>query len=278
MAMTPIEDLMRRRPRRPYAPRLPKDAKEQFWEDGFFTIKQITTEEEVVWLRDVYDCLFSGEAGAFVMRDVNTRMDAQRGDRISQIIRPENTLPDLKETIFWRNSRRLSAQLLGLDIGEMDGWGHMVRKAPRDTEEVPWHQDEGYWDPHFDYLALGVWMPLDPATVESGCMSMIPGSHKGPVLEHKLTNDDPAVTVIYCDKVDAKKAVPRPVPIGGASFHHCRTLHWSGPNRTDNVRRAYVNEWQAVPVRREAPHDRGWWFKRNAAMQVYAKERLAAQA
>ena len=41
-----------------------------------------------------------------------------------------------------------------------------------------------------------------------------------------------------------------PVPVGGVSFHHCRTMHWSGPNTSGHVRRAYVNAWQTPPVRR----------------------------
>jgi ectoine hydroxylase-related dioxygenase (phytanoyl-CoA dioxygenase family) len=272
---TGIDQLFDRQPQTVFDATLPEHAGEEFDANGFFTLDRITTDEEVAWLREVYDVFFSGEAGAYVLRDVSVRLDQQRGDRISQIVRPENYLPALRNTQFWRNSRKLALQLLHLsDTTSVDGWGHMVRKAPRDTEVVPWHQDEGYWDPAYDYLGLGVWMPLDPATVESGCMSMIPGSHKGEVLEHKHTHGDPAVSVIVCDDFDASRAVPRPVPVGGASFHHCRTLHWSGPNRADFARRAYVNEWQTTPVQRTVPHDRPWWGRRQEAMGRFAKDRL----
>jgi hypothetical protein len=80
--------------------------------------------------------------------------------------------------------------------------------------------------------------------------------------------------VIVCEDVDLSLAVPRPVPIAGASFHHCRTLHWSAPNRSDHVRRAYINEWQMTPVKREVPYDRPWFHKRQAAMMPFAKERF----
>lgn len=269
-----IDELVTRMPTKRYAPRLPRHARDEFDENGFFTLPRITTDEEIDWLREVYDVLFAGEGGAYVLRDVNVRVDQQRGDRVSQIIRPEDVLPALKTTQFWRNSRRLAAQLLGLEPRALDGWGHMVRKAPHDTEEVPWHQDEAYWDPSFDYLGLGVWMPLDPATVESGCMSMIPGSHKGGIRTHEHTNGDPAVTVIVCKDVDRAEAVPRPVEIGGASFHHCRTMHWSGPNGSDHVRRAYVNEWQKVPVPLAEPYDRPWYWPRQEAIQRYAPTRF----
>jgi hypothetical protein len=52
--------------------------------------------------------------------------------------------------------------------------------------------------------------------------------------------------------------VPLPTPAGGAVMHHRRTLHMSGPNVSANVRRAYANEWQVLPVRRAAPYERPW--------------------
>ena len=269
-----VQELMARRPKVAFEAKLTPDIKAEFDERGFTKIDRITSDEEVQWLRDVYDALFEGEAGAFVLRDVMTRIDEQRGDRIGQIIRPENYLPELKETTFWKNSRRLAAELLGLSVEEMDGWGHMVRKAARDDEALPYHQDEAFWDPNFDYRSLGVWMPLDPATVETGCMSLVPGSHREGIRPHKLGNDDPAVTIIECIDPPADRAVPHPIPIGGASFHHCRTIHGSGPNRSDHVRRAYINEWQAVPVKRETPKDHPWFWPRYREMMKHAAERM----
>jgi ectoine hydroxylase-related dioxygenase (phytanoyl-CoA dioxygenase family) len=271
-----VQALMARRPDVSFQARLTADDKAEFAERGFIKVDRITSDEEVAWLQEVYDGLFDGEAGAYVVRDVMTRIDQQRGDRIGQIIRPENYLPELKETQFWKNSRRLAAELLALPEGELNGWGHMVRKAPRDDEALPFHQDEGFWDPNFDYQALGVWMPLDPATVESGCMSLVPGSHKLGIQPHQLGQGDPAVT--YIELVDqagaAARAVPHPIPIGGASFHHCRTIHGSGPNTSDHPRRAYINEWQAEPAKRERPKDHPWFWPRYEEMMKHAAERM----
>src|SRR5687768_14093570 len=203
-----VQDLMARRPDVAFEATLTHQARAEFVERGFTKIDRITSDEEVAWLREVYDALFDGGAGAYVLRDVMTRIDEQRGDRIGQIIRPENYLPELKETQFWKNSRRLAAELLGLSIREMDGWGHMVRKAPHDDEALPYHQDEAFWDPNFDYKSLGVWMPLDPATVESGCMSLAPGSHLEGVREHRLGKGDPAVTYIEMIDPPLERMVP----------------------------------------------------------------------
>jgi hypothetical protein len=264
--------LTARRPVRHFEVVLPQKSVDDFWTLGFTRIDRITTDEEVEWLRAVYDLLFSGKMellpGALVT-DVMTRMDKQRGDRIGQVLRPEYFIPELKQTQFFRNSNAIAKQILGLEA-PLDVWGHMVRKAPNNPDVVPWHQDEGYWDPSFDYQSFGCWMPLDPATEESGCMSFIPGSHKEGVLRHGFMDDDPAVTtLVLAEEIDLSKAVLQPVPIGGASIHHNRTLHGSGPNRTNHVRRAYVNEWQIAPVKRETPLSRPWYWERQKAMRAH---------
>ena len=269
-----VQAVMARRPTAAFRAELPAQAAEEFAVQGFTKIDRITSDEEVEWLREVYDVLFGGGAGAYVVRDVMTRIDAQRGDRVGQIIRPEDYLPDLKQTQFWKNSRRLAAQLLGLNEAEMEGWGHMVRKSPRDTESLPYHQDEAFWDPEYDYRSLGVWMPLDPATVESGCMKLAPGSHLEGIWPHQLGQGDPAVTYIEAVNQPHDRVVPHPIPVGGASFHHCRTVHGSGPNTSGHVRRAYINEWQAAPVKRATPKDHPWYWPRREAMLKLAQERM----
>ena len=55
-------------------------------------------------------------------------------------------------------------------------------KPPRIRREKPWHQDAAYFRGSDPSLMFGVWIALDPATTENGCMELIPGSHRaGPV-------------------------------------------------------------------------------------------------
>src|SRR3569833_382063 len=267
-----FDDLMSRMPSREFDAGISDAKVDEFWERGFTLVERITTDEEVAWLREVYDMLFSGNMkllpGALVT-DVMTRMDSQRGDRIGQILRPEYFIPQLKQTQFYKNSEAIAKRILGRDA-HLDVWGHMVRKAPRYPDLVPWHQDEGYWDPSFDYQSFGCWMPLDPATRESGCMSFIPGAHKEGVRRHAYMDGAPRITKLVLEEgPDLSRAVLQPVPIGGASIHHNRTLHGSGPSTTDRVRRAYVNEWQIVPVKRETPYERDWYWGRQKAMREH---------
>jgi hypothetical protein len=162
---TAFDDLMARRPQRELKVALPESRVKDFWELGFTLIERITTDEEVEWLRHVYDMLFSGQIellpGALV-KDVMTRMDQQRGDRIGQILRPEYFIPELKQTQFFKNSNAIAIQILGHEA-PLEVWGHMVRKAAHNPDVVPWHQDEGYWDPSFDYQSFGSIRPPSKA-------------------------------------------------------------------------------------------------------------------
>lgn len=264
-----IEDILARQPRTELEVALPPAAIEAFETRGFISIPRITTDEEAAWLGDLYDWLFAekSRAATGARFDLVRPYDSDGEDRLPQVIAPERSLPALKQTTFWRNGRRLAAQLMGVDAAVLEGWGHMIRKPPKIGEPLPWHQDEAYWEPSLVYRALGCWMPLDAATVENGCMSFIPGSHRSEVLPHRHVGDDPRVHALYTLPAAAEvaRAVPVPVPAGGAVFHHSRTLHASGPNTTDKVRRAYANEWQLAPEKAEVAPVRPWITEAKAA-------------
>ena len=62
-----------------------------------------------------------------------------------------------------------------------------VRNLPEhDRTLVPWHQDAGYMEPKCDsVLQLTIWIPLIDATVENGCMEVIPHAHRDGVFRHR---------------------------------------------------------------------------------------------
>jgi ectoine hydroxylase-related dioxygenase (phytanoyl-CoA dioxygenase family) len=176
------------------------------------------------------------------------------------VIGPELRYPTLRDTLVRKNGRKLAAQLMQLDEGLLEGWGHMIYKPARIGEALPWHQDEAYWDPTMVYRALGCWVPLDDATPQNGAMKFVPGSHRGGIRQHRHLNDDPTIPGLYADTSaqDEADAVLAPLAAGGAIFHHSRTLHGSGPNRSEHERRAYANEWQLSPERAETAAHRPW--------------------
>jgi ectoine hydroxylase-related dioxygenase (phytanoyl-CoA dioxygenase family) len=101
--------------------------------------------------------------------------------------------------------------------------------------------------------------PTFDVDVDNGGLWFPPGSHRLDVLAHKHKGDDPAVHILeLVEPLDTSAAVAVPTRAGGASFHHARTLHHSRPNTTDSDRRAYANEYQTRPVKRDVPAERPW--------------------
>jgi hypothetical protein len=253
-------ELAAARPAADFRVEIGEDHVAHFRRHGFTWIERITSDEELAWLGDVYDWLFGERTEAVPggYFDLARPYESGGPDLLPQILLPEARLPELRETAFWRNGLAFAAVLLEGSPERLRGWGHMIRKPARVGSELPWHQDEAYWDPRFDYRALGCWMTLDRADRESGCLRFLPGSHRGEVRRHRHVGDDPRVHALAAEGVDDGGAVDVPLSAGGAVFHHCRMLHASWPNRSARVRRGYANEWQLPPVRRERPFERPW--------------------
>ena len=109
-------------------------------------------------------------------------------------------------------------------------------KEPRDPGFVSWHQDGKYMGLS-ENIGITAWVALSEANGESGCMSMIPGSHEK-MLAHKDTfgKDNILTRGQEVQNVDAGKAVETPLRPGQASFHCPTVIHGSQPNRSEHRR------------------------------------------
>lgn len=134
-----------------------------------------------------------------------------------------------------------------------------VIKEPRSPAKVNWHQDLTYWGLSDHDAQVTVWLALSPATVESGCMQMVPGSHldgRAPHVTPDARGDDDVLDFgQYVDGVDLDRAVPVPLGVGEMSLHHGWTIHASLPNRSDD-RRIGFNAQYLAPHCRQTMHDR----------------------
>lgn len=99
---------------------------------------------------------------------------------------------------------------------------------------VSWHQDVRYWGLDTRELVT-MWVALSPATVASGCMRVLPGSHRADVLPHRDDyHDDNLLTrgqSISVD-VDESTTVAMELAPGEVSIHNVQPAHASGPNLT----------------------------------------------
>jgi ectoine hydroxylase-related dioxygenase (phytanoyl-CoA dioxygenase family) len=230
-----------------------------FRDHGYLVVERLTTDEEVAWIRRIFERIFdpeqAGVAGAPI--DRSGTLPAGEASRLSQAFFPEIQYPALLQTVHRRNAMRYAAALLDVPLESLTTWGHMIYKPPGGRAAL-WHQDHAYWQPELDFCALGVWLPLHDVTTEMGAMQFIPGSHKRGLLPHRH-DDAPAMNVLtVVEEVDATTAVACPLKAGGATFHHSETLHYTAPNTTDRPRLAYPMEVQIKPVRRTHPVSMPW--------------------
>lgn len=65
----------------------------------------------------------------------------------------------------------------------------MAMIKPPDGREKPWHQDRAFFNLSSDTGIVGVWIALDPATPENGCMRVQPGGHRVGPLTHEMQRD-----------------------------------------------------------------------------------------
>ena len=238
-----------------------------FQENGFLAVERLTSDEEVAWLRQIFEYIFdpanAGKPGGPVDRS-GIMIPEVRG-KLTQSFFPEIQFPEVLQSTFRKNAKRYAAALLAIDEDRLTSWGHMIRKAPG-GRAAAWHQDHAYWQPEFDYRALGVWLPMHDVSVEMGAMQFIPGSHKRGLLRHRQ-EDDPAQNVLQVDEpVDQASAVACPLKAGGATFHHSETLHYTAPNTTERPRLAFPMEFQVRPTRREVPEVMPWVDQHRAAV------------
>ena len=110
-------------------------------------------------------------------------------------------------------------------------------KEANDPGFVSWHQDGKYMglDPNEGVTA---WVAFSEASEESGCMQMIPGSHKDDFRDHNDTFGEENILTRgqEVEGVNELEAVSTPLRPGQVSFHHQKVIHASKPNLSNDRR------------------------------------------
>lgn len=218
---------------------------DSYGEKGFVVVEGVLSPDDVAELRGVTDEMVEGARGLTGHTEIYDLEDTHMPDdpRVRRIKFPHRHHPTYEQLVGHPNIVKVLQALIGesirFDVSKLN------LKAAGYGAAVEWHQDWAFY-PHTndDLCAVGIMM--DDCEMVNGPLMGIPGSHRGPVLDHHYEGAFcGAINPDACD-IDFAAAEPMTGPAGSITVHHARTVHGSAPNRSDRPRRLLLHQYRAA--------------------------------
>ena len=206
---------------------LTQEQSDRYWQDGFLFPLSVFSEDEAAEFRAELEQIEKDWLEAELPLPLNTykRVNAHLVIPLAARIAQDKRILDAVEGV------------LGPDI--MIWSAEFFIKEPRTQHTVGMHQDLTYWGMGETPDQVTAWIALSPATVQSGCMDFVRGSHKNPILPHTDTYSETNLLSrgqeVAVDVSDDDKTHIELKP-GQMSLHHGLTIHGSGPNASNDRR------------------------------------------
>ena len=222
---------------------------ETYRTDGFFKVERFADEavgramlDDVVGIVRAHD---RGEAvaHALILPEAQPDFAAGRGaqapeDRISKVFRLHRRPPF---AAFLRTPALLPIMTTLLGTDDVDCFlSQFIFKNPGAWGQ-PWHQDSYYFPFDPPRPIVGLWLAVTGATLENGCLHVLPGSHAEPVHEH-VPDRRPSANYGYMEIVDhdMRGQVPSLMQPGDLLVFDSHLMHRSTDNVSDGIRAAMV--------------------------------------
>ena len=212
--------------------KLSQDQINFYEKNGFCLLRNVLSNGEVKYYRDIIDHAVSIRSG----HDKRTLSQKSFYERaFTQCGHLWSEFPDVME---FTTSKRLAGIAKQFFRGKHARLWHdqALYKLPGGSITEP-HQDMAYW-PMLDRNAGTIWVALSEASIEMGAMFFIPGTHKLAIdsWNHKLKENSDLLDRL--PEYLKKKAIAYDLKPGDATFHHGLTIHYTGENKTDVIRKA----------------------------------------
>ncbi len=208
--------------------------------DGFIAVPGLVPADTVDALREETVTIATGGRGDIIGSDLVTGDGQDRLKSILAIHFPHKASPVMRAMLHDEAIVEILTHLIGPDVKAMQSM-LFVKNAGKPGQA--WHQDE-HFIPTRDRSLTGVWIALDDATIENGCMWMHPGSHASGIIWPTKAHGDPrfdGTEESYGWDYPYDGGVPVEVTAGSVVFFNGYTLHRSLDNRRETgFRRALV--------------------------------------
>jgi phytanoyl-CoA hydroxylase len=218
---------------------------EGYWRDGFVVLRRLFSAEEIApWLARTR-ALASGSAppplGMKIVRDVMVAKGAVQPATPEHAVCKINFFERDDVLMDYARAPQLldaAASILGPDVTFVNSM--VVAKPPGVDGRHPLHQDLLYFGFRPGDAVLGTWTALEPVTRANGCLSVLPGSHRGELEPHEYPDWDYVnAAFVGVRGVDARaERVHVEMEPGDTLLFHSLLIHGSGRNKTPGFRRA----------------------------------------
>ena len=218
-----------------------------YHDNGYLIVPDLVSPENIAALKKETVDIFRGNRGKIDgLLDVNNETDEEVLKKYVAIHFPHKISPLIKKFLSHKNITKVLSKIVSPNVKCMQSM--LFVKAPGKAGQA-WHQDE-YYIPTRDKSLVGAWIAVDDATVENGCLWLIPGSNKPGYMRKRVDNtSDEYADEDTIDVSDYKtnEIIPVEVKSGTVVFFNGYTLHSSLRNKTtDCFRTALVNHYMSA--------------------------------
>ncbi|GCE14945.1 phytanoyl-CoA dioxygenase family protein [Tengunoibacter tsumagoiensis] len=236
-------------------PVLTLEQRQFFADNGYLVIHNLFDLELINQIKEAIFSIFNGQHTGIRHRSEIQRPDGTVLTNIQQLYRAH---PVLSQFIKHPYMGSIASALMD-DTPEVRLWHDtLIYKEKLEGGAVPWHQDYYLLQHVAPADIVTGWIALSKSNEESGCLYVVPGSHKwGLMPSHALNNIGPDSERFLKRSVhEALRPliVKQPLVLepGDVSFHHCLTIHGSYQNRSDYPRLGYIQHYFPAHLRRVA--------------------------
>jgi phytanoyl-CoA hydroxylase len=225
-------------------------SKESFDRDGYVVARGVFPPDEVDRLRDHFMALrrHGSHPDDLVGVDAGSRDPLRRYPRMAQMHRWDGT------SLRWLLDARIRDRLTALLGSEPYAVQTMLYFKPPGSRGQALHQDNFYLRAE-PGTCVAAWLALDRADEANGCMLVVPGSHRWPVLCTEKANTRVSFTDVTVPLPDGVAAQPAIMDSGDILFFHGSLVHGSMPNTTTGrFRRALIGHYIQAEARQVAEY------------------------
>ncbi|UCH26423.1 MAG: phytanoyl-CoA dioxygenase family protein [Trueperaceae bacterium] len=212
---------------------------EDYRENGFLVIPDfLTLEELTVWRDAVDDAVAARGRTKLAGREQDAEWQEGDGYYDRVFIQRINLWQDhdkMRQLMIDDRLGKMATELAGVE-GIRIWHDQALNKQPWGNP-TGWHLDNPYWSFH-SKDAISIWVALDDATLENGCLYFLPGTHREATFENTEIGERLDGLFTVYPQWATKQAVPVPMKAGSCSFHNGIVAHGAGANMTPGWRRA----------------------------------------